>query len=141
MTTQEYWEFLRALEPVGNETQTPVTKIFQKAYDWFVIVGNCCSLLLVCWNVGQLWYNGTKIIWSLKQRAVHTGLGTFLRYFCCGIAAFKTNPKYSPVPETREDMERLQEQDVNSDDIGSIWIKLTQGDSVMEGPASLALSE
>ena len=47
------------------------------------------------------------------------------------------NPKYSHVPETREDMERLQEQDVDSDDIRSIWIKLTQEDSVMEGPVSL----
>ena len=45
------------------------------------------------------------------------------------------------MPEAREDMERLQEQDVNSDDIGSIWIKISQGDNMMEGPASLALSE
>ena len=43
--------------------------------------------------------------------------------------------------EVREDMERLQEQDVDSDDIGSTWIRLTQGDSVMEGPASLVLSK
>ena len=45
------------------------------------------------------------------------------------------------MPEAGEDMDRLQEQDVDSDDIGSIWIILAQGDSVLEGPASLALSE
>ena len=66
---------------------------------------------------------------------------TILRAFCCGIATFIINPKYSPVPEVREDMERLQEQDVDSDDIGPTWIRLTQGDSMMEGPASLVLSE
>ena len=82
-------------------------------------------LLLVCWIVSQLWYNGTKIIWSLKQRAFYTVLGTILQAFCSGIATFITNPKYSPVPEAREDMERLQEQDVDSDDIGSMWIRLT----------------
>ena len=93
-------------------------------------------LLLVCWI---LWYNSTKIIRSLKQRAVHTGLGTILQAFCYGIAAFITNPKYSPVPETREDMEGLQGQDIDSEDIGSIWIKLTQGDSMMQGLASLVM--
>ena len=50
---------------------------------------------------------------------------------------FIINPKYAPTPEAREDLERLQEQDVNSNDIGPTWIRLTQGDSVMEGPESL----
>ena len=45
------------------------------------------------------------------------------------------------MPEVREDMERLQEQDADSDDIGPTWIRLTQGDSMMEGPASLVLCE
>ena len=102
--TQECWEFLRALERVGNKTKTPGTNIFQKAYDQFVIVGNFCSLLLVCWIVSQLWY-----IRYLKQRAFNTGLGTILRAFCYGIAAFITNPKYSQMPETKDEIERLQE--------------------------------
>ena len=67
----------------------------------------------------------------MKQRAFDTGLGTILRVFCCGIAAFITNPKYSQVPETRDEIEGLQEQENVADDIGAIWIKLTQGDSVM----------
>ncbi len=45
------------------------------------------------------------------------------------------------MPDAREDLERLQEQDVNSNDIGPTWIRLTQGDSVMEGPASLVYSK
>ena len=77
----------------------------------------------------------------MKQRAFDTGLGTILRAFCCGIAAFITNPKYSQVPETRDDIERLQEQEIAADDIGAIWIKLTQGDSVMQGPASQDMKE
>ena len=51
------------------------------------------------------------------------------------------NPKYFQVPETRDDMEGLQEQDIEADDIGAIWIKLTKGDSVMQGPASQDMKE
>ena len=80
-----------------------------------------------------------KTIWSWKPRAVDTGLGITLRVSCCGIASVITNPQYSQVPETRDDMEGLQGQDIDSEDIGSIWIKLTQGDSVMQGPASLVM--
>ena len=45
------------------------------------------------------------------------------------------------MPEAREDLERLQEQDVNLANVGPTWMRLTQGDSVMEGPASLGVSE
>ena len=96
---------------------------------------------MVCWIVSQLWYNGTKIILSLEQQAFHTSLGTILCAFCCGIATFIINPKYAPVPEAREDLERLQEQDVNPANIEPTWIRLTQGDSMMEGPTSLVLSK
>ena len=82
-----------------------------------------------------------KIIHSLKQRAFDTGMGTILRAFCCGIATFVTNPKYSQVSETIDDIERLQEQEIVADDIGAIWIKLTQGDSVMQGPANQDMRE
>ena len=37
--------------------------------------------------------------------------------------------------------EGVQEQDIEADDIGAIWIKLTQGDSVMQGPTSLNVRE
>ena len=88
-----------------------------------------------------MWYNGTKIIRVLKQRAFDTGLGTILRAFCYGIAPFITNPKYSQVSETRDDVKGLQEQEITADDIGAIWIKLTQRDSVMQGPASQDMKE
>ena len=91
---------------------------------------------MVCWIIGQLWYNGMTILNALRQRAFNTGLGTILRAFCCGIATFITNPKYSQMSDTRDNVERLQEREIVADDIGSIWIKLTQTDSGMEGPAS-----
>ena len=87
----------------------------------------------MCWITDQLCSNDTKIIWSWQQRVVHAGLGNLLQASWCRIAAVMMNPKYSPVSEVREDMARLQEQDVYSGDIGSIGIKLTQGHNVMGG--------
>ena len=82
-----------------------------------------------------------KIIQSWKPKAFDTGLGTVPRVSFCGIAIVITNPQYSQVPETRDDMERLQEQDIKADDIGAIWAKLTQGDSEMQGPTSPTVRE
>ena len=96
---------------------------------------------MVFWIIGQLWYKGMKINRALKQRAFDTGRGTILRAFCCGITAFITNPKYSQVSETRDDVEGLQEQEIAADDIGAIWIKLTQRVSVMQGSASQYVKE
>ena len=45
------------------------------------------------------------------------------------------------MPETRDDIEGLQEQDIEADHIGAIWIELTQGESVMQGPKSLNVRE
>ena len=53
------------------------------------------------WVLGQILYNGTQIVQSLKQRALATKVGTVLRAFCCGVAAFVTDPKYSQVPGLR----------------------------------------
>ena len=66
-TTQEYCKFLKALRPVRDRVHQPGTSFFQRACSWFIIVGDGCSLLLVCWIVSQLRYNGTKVIWSLEQ--------------------------------------------------------------------------
>ena len=66
-TTQEYCEFLKALRPVRDRVHQSGTSFFQRACSWFIIVGDGCSLLLVCWIVSQLWYNGTKVIWSLEH--------------------------------------------------------------------------
>ena len=65
--TQEYCEFLWALGPIRDRAHPPGTSFFQKACGWFIIIGNCCSLLLVCWIFSKLWYNSTKVIRSLKQ--------------------------------------------------------------------------
>ena len=45
------------------------------------------------------------------------------------------------MPEAREDQERLQEQDVDLANIKLTWMRLTQGGNVMEGPASMGVSE
>ena len=70
----------------------------RQVYDKLVLSGNFCSLGIVLWVLGQLGYNGTQIINALKERAYKMGLATILRAFCCGIAAFMTNPKYADVP-------------------------------------------
>ena len=121
-TTQEYREFLKALGPVKAKEQPPEISFFQKACSWLIVIGNGCSLLLVCWIVCQLWYNESRIIKSLEHYA---SLGMLLRAFCCGIATFMINPKYAPVSEAREDRERLQEQDIDLTDIGPAWMRLT----------------
>ena len=43
--------------------------------------------------------------------------------------------------EAREDQERLQEQDIDLTNIGPAWMRLTQGGNVMEGLASMDMSE
>ena len=136
--TQEYCEILKALGPAKAKEQQPETSFFRRACSWFIIIGNSCSLLLVCWIVCQLWYNWSRIIRSLEQCA---SLGMLLQAFCCGIATFIINPKYTPVSEAREDQERLQEQDVDLANIGPAWMRLTQGGNVMEGPARMGMSE
>ena len=134
--------FLKTLESAGQGTKTLWSQIIRQVYDRFVLARNFCSLGIVFWVIGQLWYNGTKIIDSSKQRAFNTSMGTILRAFCCRIAMFVTNPKYSQVPGTREDIkEKLQEQEIAADNIGTIWITLTQGDNVMQGPTSQDMRE
>ena len=141
--TQMSW-ILRLTEKIHRLSGTGLNNIIRlsaalKAFDRFAIIRNFCSLRLVCWIIVQLWCNVTKTIWSWKPWAVDTGVGIPLQVSCCRIASVITNPQYSQVPETRDDMEGLQGQDIDSEDIGSIWIKLTQGDSVMQGPASLVV--
>ena len=65
-------------------------------------------------------YNGTQIIKALKDQAYKLGLATILRAFCCGIAAFMTNPKYADVPGSHmNNASRLQWQDSTMEDIES----------------------
>ena len=93
-----------------------------------MLAGNFCSLGIVFWVLGQLWYNGTQIVGALKKRAFNMGLGTILQAFCCGIVALMTNPKYSPMPGNHVGPAgRLQGQETTVDDIESA--RLSEGPS------------
>ena len=59
-STQEYLESPRALELVGNRTQTSGPLVYLEAYGWPIIVGNDCLLRLVCWTTDQLYPQDTK---------------------------------------------------------------------------------
>ena len=72
-----------------------------------VIAGNISSLGVICYIIGQLWYNGTKIIQSLKLDIFKTSITTILSAFCCRVAAFVVNPKYSHVSRQQEDLEEV----------------------------------
>ena len=92
------------------------------------------------WVIGQLGYNGTKIIDSLKQHAFNTSIGTVLRAFCSGVAAFVTNPKYLQVPGTKESVEGgLQMQDATTNDKGTNWTGLQKDSELSLGTTGLGL--
>ena len=111
-------------------------------YDRFVVIGNFCLLGIVFWVVSQLWYNDTQIVESLKQQRFNTGIGTVLRAFCCGDAAFVPNPKYLQVPRAKDDVEEgLHRQETTPGDMGADWVRMKQGSELMHGPASQGLTE
>ena len=87
----------------GQGTKTLWAFLVRQVYDKFILAGNFCSLGITFWVLGQLWYNGTKIIESLKKKAFKTGVGTILRAFCCGITTFMTSTKYSQALGTQAD--------------------------------------
>ena len=74
-STQEYLESLRALELVGNRTRTSGPLNYLEPYGWPIIVGNYCSLRLVCWTTDQLYPQDTKTNCSWLQRTVHVVRG------------------------------------------------------------------
>ena len=85
------------MEAAGQGTKTLWAKLVRQVYDKIVLARNFCFLGIVLWVLGQLGYNGTQIVKALKDQAYKLGLATILRAFCCGIAAFITNPKYADV--------------------------------------------
>ena len=89
----------------GHGTKTLWAQIIQTIYDKMVIAGNISPFGAISYLIGQLWYNGTKIIQSLKLQEFKTSLATILRTFYCKVAAFMTNHKYSPVLGPQEDVE------------------------------------
>ena len=104
-TAQELWAFLKNLEAAGFGMKTLWAQIIWTIYDKMVIAGNISSFGVICYLIGQLWYNGTKVIQSLKLWAFKTSITTVLRAFCCGVATFVINPKYSQIPGTKENVE------------------------------------
>ena len=115
-----FGRFLKTLEAAGQGTKTLWARLVRQVYEKFVLARNFCSLGIVLWVLGQLGYNGTQIINALKEHAFKMGLGTILRAFCCGIAAFMTNPKYTDVPGHHVNPTgRLQWQDSTANDIES----------------------
>ena len=90
------------------------------------------------WVVSQLYYNSTKIIESLKQRAFNTDISTVLCAFCCRVAAFVINSKYLHVPRANVDVkEGLQRQETSAGDMGADQVRM----KLMPGPADQRLSE
>ena len=65
-TAQEFGEFLKTLEAARKETKSLWSWLVQMLYDEFILVGNVCSISVCTWVQGQLFYNGTQIVQSLK---------------------------------------------------------------------------
>ena len=117
---QEYHEFLRTLEMVGIQPLASRTCFPDQTYGWLALLGNGCSLLLVCWLGGQLWYTGSRI---LRSQGSSINLGMFFRAICCGMATLLLKPDYGSVVGAREDREELQDQDVVLINMGVAWTR------------------
>ena len=50
----------------------------RRFYDKILMVGNLCSIGVVAGILGQLFYNGTKILEALKGQAFKLGIATIL---------------------------------------------------------------
>ena len=68
-TMQEMGEFPKMLEAAGKETKSLWSRLVQMLYNEFILVCNVCSISICASVLGQLFYNGTQIVQSLKQWA------------------------------------------------------------------------
>ena len=96
-SAQEFGKFLKTLEAAGQGTKTLWAQLVRQVYGKLLIAGNFCSIGIVLWAIGQLGYNGSKIVTALKTQSYQLGLATIIRAFCCGIAAFLLKSKYDKV--------------------------------------------
>ena len=71
-SAQEFGAFLKTLEEAGCGTKTFWAHLVCTMYDKLVIAENISSLGVICYIIGQLWYNGTKIVQSLKLQDFHS---------------------------------------------------------------------
>ena len=104
-SAQEFGAFMKTLEEAGRGTKTLWAHLVRTMYNKLVITGNISSLVVIIYLVGQLWYNGSKIIQSLKIREFQPTFTAILRAFCCGIASFVVSSKYSQAIHQQEDVE------------------------------------
>ena len=93
-SAKEFGQFLKTLEAAGRDTKTLWASLVRRFYDKVLVLGNLCSIGVVAGILGQLCYNGTKILEALKGQAFKLGIAAILRAFCCGIASFITKEKY-----------------------------------------------
>ena len=82
------------LEAAGQGMKTIWAGLVRMFYDKIVVAGNLCSIGVLVWILGQVSYNGSKILDAPKGQAFKLGIATILRAFCCGIAAFIVKAKY-----------------------------------------------
>ena len=125
-SAQEFGKFLKTLEAAGQGTKTLWAQLVRQVYGKLLIAGNFCSIGIVLWAIGQLGYNGSKIVTALKTQSYQLGLATIIRAFCCGIAAFLLKSKYDKVlvtygqkpsvPDSDRDVETGDSQDDQQDE-------------------------
>ena len=84
-------------------------------YDKLLIAGNISSLWVICYLIDQLWYNGSKIIKSLKVREFQPNLTAIFWAFCYRIAAFVVSPKYSQAIRQHKDVEEGRQSSLSAD--------------------------
>ena len=121
-SAQEFGKFLKTLEAAGQGTKTLWAQLVHQVYGKLLIARNFCSIGIVLWAIGQLGYNGSKIVTALKTQSYQLGLATIIRAFCCGIAAFLLKSKYDkvlvtygrkpPGPNSDKDVETGDSQNV-----------------------------
>ena len=125
-SAQEFGKFLKTLEAAGQGTKTLWAQLVRQVYSKLLIAGNFCSIGIILWAIGQLGYNGSKIVTALKTQSYQLGLATIIRAFCCGIAAFLLKSKYNKVlvtygwkpsgPDSERDVETGDSSDDQQDE-------------------------
>ena len=106
---REFGQFLKTLEAAGQDTKTLWASLVRRFYDKVLVLGNLCSIGVVIGILGQVCYNGSKILEALKGQAFQLGIAAILRAFCCGIAPFLIKEKYGEALRTfTQDRNRWQ---------------------------------
>ena len=111
---------MKTLEDSGRGTKTLWAHPVRTMYNKLVIAGNISSLGVIYYLIGKLWYNGSKIIKSLKIREFQPTFTATLRAFCCGVASFVISPKYSQAIRQQEDVEGRRQSSLSEEEDAAI---------------------